>query len=98
MKENTPQKKAPAARQVVADRKDYKDNSITRHGMGETHGAGVLMMTVHIGTATTRGTEYALSSTMHGAPIVESNTTGKKFVFDWQDLIRHAIEVGKIDQ
>lgn len=78
--------------------KNYDDKSETKHFMGEILGAGVLIMSQHIGSAKTSTHEYLVGSSMNGAPIVESALTGKRYVFSWQALIDYAVTEGKIDE
>lgn len=79
--------------------KDYKDTSSVERGMGNTHGAGVMFMSVHVGEAKSGNSKYTMLVGVGASqPMVVSEKTGKTFAFSWSKLIEHAIEVGLIDE
>lgn len=53
-----------------------------------------LYMHVHIGHAEGEKGEYELLYSMHGTPIIKSQTTGNYFTLTWEDILALAQEAG----
>ena len=62
--------------------------------MGKIIEKDVLMMKTFIGSAEMSGKSYELSTSMNGAPMVQSNQTGRWFALTWDDIIKMALEAG----
>lgn len=67
--------------------------------LGTVHLRKDLFLLVHVGTAKDdTGNEYEICVGANSAPVIESKSTGKKYVFDWQKLIQYAVSHGRINE
>ena len=68
---------------------------IVRDDMGEILEKNVLIMRIHIGTATSEeGEVFTMSTNMDGSPLIEHEKSGRKFSLSWQEIIDLALARG----
>ncbi|MFV2030810.1 hypothetical protein [Neisseria sp. S1] len=82
-------------KELIKLAKDNNWSECTESGYGIMLNSGeALMLRQEVGSGKMGEKEYAMQLSLEGTPIVESKTTGKKFMLTWDGIVKLAVEAG----